>query len=206
MDKKGPRSASILICVIVLVLSMGLAGCGGGGSSSTTSTVAKITLTPATATVGVGQSQSYFAALADVDNNEVSAAVAWASSATNVATIDSNGVATGVSAGTTQITATSNGITSNAVTLTVTTRVASVSIAPLSSTVAVNGTRQFTATALDTQGNPVPGISISWYCSFVGVATIDNNGLVTGVSPGTVTIVASAGPITSQPAALTVTP
>jgi hypothetical protein len=38
------------------------------------------------------------------------------------------------------------------------------------------------------------------------VATIDSNGLVTGVKPGTVTIIASAGNIFSQPATLTVTP
>jgi uncharacterized protein YjdB len=76
----------------------------------------------------------------------------------------------------------------------------------MSSSVAVNKTQQFTATALDSSGKPVPGIAISWFSSFAGVATIDSNGLVTGVSPGTVTIVASAGSVTSQPAALTVTP
>jgi hypothetical protein len=38
------------------------------------------------------------------------------------------------------------------------------------------------------------------------VATIDTNGLATGISPGTVTIVASAGNVMSQPATMTVTP
>jgi hypothetical protein len=76
----------------------------------------------------------------------------------------------------------------------------------MSTSVAVNGTRQFTATALDSSGNPVTGVTISWFCSFSGVATIDTNGLATGVSPGTVTIVASAANVMSQPATMTVTP
>jgi len=46
------------------------------------------------------------------------AEVHWASSSPNVATIDGRGLATGLSAGTTQITATAGGITSTPVALT----------------------------------------------------------------------------------------
>ena len=206
MDKLGPRSMKVLFCSVAVILSLALAGCGGGSSSSTTSTITKITVTPASGTVAVGQSQTFFAAPVDANNNALSATVTWTSSATNVATIDANGVATGVAAGTSQISASAGGVTSNTVSITVTTRVASVSLSPLSTSVAVGAKKQFTATALDSAGNPVPGIAISWFSSFAGIATIDSNGLVTGVQPGTVTIIASAGSIQSQPAALTVTP
>lgn len=180
--------------------------CGGDSSSSTSTIVTKVTVTPATASVSAGQTQTYFAATTDVNNNSLGAPVTWTSSTPTVATIDANGIATGIGQGTTQISATSEGVVSNAVTLTVTTKVATISIAPMSSSVAVHGTQQFTATALDSTGKPVTGVSISWFCSFAGVATIDNNGLVTGIAPGTVTIVANVGSISSQPAVLTVTP
>lgn len=207
MDKLRPHLRPFLF-LLLAAFSLGLFGCGGGSSSSSSSTVtvAKVTVTPATSSVVVGSTQQFYASAVDANNNSLAAPIGWTSSATNVATVDSNGVATGVGSGTAQITATAGGVTSNAVTLTVTSRVASVTISPMSSSVPVNGTQQFTATALDSGGKAVNGVSISWFCSFAGIATINNSGLVTGVAPGTVTIVASVGNVTSQPAALTVTP
>jgi len=206
MDKIRPNCVKAFLSATVLLLGMGLMSCGGDSSSSTSTIVTKVTVTPATASVSAGQTQTYFAATTDVNNNSLGAPVTWTSSTPTVATIDANGIATGIGQGTTQISATSEGVVSNAVTLTVTTKVATISIAPMSSSVAVHGTQQFTATALDSTGKPVTGVSISWFCSFAGVATIDNNGLVTGIAPGTVTIVANVGSISSQPAVLTVTP
>jgi uncharacterized protein YjdB len=208
MDWRNRCLSRALWVVLACGLFLFLASCGGGSSSSssTSTTVTKITLTPATANVAVGQTQAFYAAPVDANNNAVSTVITWTSSTPAVATIDSNGVATGLTAGTTQITATAGGVTSNSATLTVTQKVASVSITPLSGSVKVGNTIQFSATPLDTGGNPIAGVTVSWYCSFSGVATIDTNGLVTGVAPGTVTIVASVGNITSQPAVLTVTP
>jgi trimeric autotransporter adhesin len=207
MPGPGPHCVKAFFLLVVCLLVIGLAGCGGDSSSSSTSTtVTKVTVTPATATISVGQTQTYFAATTDVNNNALGAPVSWTSSTPTVAAIDQNGIATGIGQGTTQISGVSEGVTSNTVTLTVTTKVSSVTIAPMSSSVAVHGTQQFTATALDSSGKPLTGVNISWFCSFSGVATVDNNGLVTGVSPGTVTIVANVGAVTSQPAVLTVTP
>jgi uncharacterized protein YjdB len=200
-----------LNCTVALFfLLLLLTACGGDSSSTGTSTVgpvSKITISPATASIPFGQKQTYFPVPVDASGNSVSGvSYTWNSSSPTVATIDGNGVATGLANGTTQITAASGGVTSNAVTLTVTQRVARVDIAPMSSSVAVGGTKQFTATAFDASGNVVANAGISWFCSFSGVATIDNTGLVKGVSPGTVTIMASAGSVNSQPAAFTVTP
>jgi len=208
MDKFRPYTRPFALFAIAAI-TLGLFGCGGdssSGSSSDTVTISKITVTPATSSVVVGSTQQFFASAVDANNNSLAVSFGWTSSATNVASINSSGIATGLASGSTQITATAGGVTSNAVTLNVTSKVASVTISPMSSSVAVGGTKQFTATALDASGNVVSGASISWFCSFAGVATIDNYGLVTGVAPGTVTIVASVGNVSSQPAALTVTP
>jgi len=208
MNKSGlPRKRHFAL-PLLLAFSLALAGCGGSSSapSDTTVTVSKITLTPATANVNVGSTQQFYASAVDSNNNSLAVLISWTSSSSSVASVNSSGIATGLSVGTTQITAAAGGVTSNTATLTVASRVASITISPMSSSVPVNGTQQFTAVAKDSGGNVITGANISWACSFAGIATIDNNGLVTGVSPGTVTIVASVGTVTSQPAALTVTP
>jgi trimeric autotransporter adhesin len=207
MNNSGlPRKRHFAL-LLLLALSLALAGCGGGSSSSTdTVTISKITVTPATANVTVGSTQQFYAAAVDSNNNSIAVSTSWTSSSPTVASINASGIATGLTAGTTQISASAGGVTSNTVALTVAARVTSITIAPLSSSVKVGATQQFTAVAKDSSGNVVTAANISWACSFVGVATVDTNGLVTGVSPGTVTIVASVGSVTSQPAALTVTP
>lgn len=199
------KSYRLLSLTAVLLLLM-LAGCGGSSSSTTTTTqIATITVTPSTTAITVGQNQAFTATVKDSNNTVLSGGVlTWSSSATNVATIDSAGIATGVAAGSTQITVTSEGVTSSAVNLTVTPRVASVTISPMSATVNVGSIITFMAVAKDSSGNPIPGASIQWSCSASSIATIDNNGNATGVSKGTVMITASSGGVSSPGAMLTV--
>jgi hypothetical protein len=190
----------------LLVISFWLSGCGGHSSSSV-GPPATINVTPKTASISPNQAQAFSATAQDAKGNTLTGITfAWVSSAPNVATIDSNGVALGRTNGSTQITASASGVTSAPATLTVTQPIASITISPRTATIAVKATQQFTATALDANGNAVPGVIFTWACSFSGTATIDSNGLATGVAPGTVTIVASASGLISAPATLTVTP
>lgn len=199
-------SRRIALLALVLLAMLPLFSCGGK-SSSTVGPVSKITVTPSTASVGVTQQQTFFAAPVDSNGNTVNGlTITWTSSAAGIATIDAGGIALGKAPGSTQITASASGITSNTATLNVTSNVAKVVISPMTAAVSVNGTQQFTAVAQDSSGATIPGIPISWFCSFAGIAAIDQNGLATGVAPGTVTIVASAGSVNSQPATLTVNP
>jgi hypothetical protein len=78
-------------------------------------TVATVTVSPATHTLGLGGSVQLNAALADADGNAITGrVVTWSSSQTAVATVDGNGVARGVTAGNSVITATADGITGTA--------------------------------------------------------------------------------------------
>jgi hypothetical protein len=191
----------------LLLISFSLLGCGGKSSSSTSTAVPTINVPPKTASIAPGQAQAFSATAQDSSGNTLTSVIfAWASSAPNIASIDSTGVSLGRSQGTTQITASASGVTSAPATLTVAQPIASITISPGTATIAVNGTQQFVATALDANGNTVSGVTFTWAISFSGVATIDSNGLATGVAPGTVTIVASASGVTSTPATLTVTP
>jgi Bacterial Ig-like domain (group 2) len=103
--------------IVVIALSAFIAtGCqlgkqhdgGGGGSASLVS----ITVTPANPSVLVGATIQLSGVGTLSDGTQVSGAATWASSNTAVATIDPNsGMATGISAGTTAISASFQGVT-----------------------------------------------------------------------------------------------
>ena len=72
--------------------------------------------------------------------------------------------------------------------------ISSIFITPASTTIAVNGTQQLTATGTYSDGSrqPLSGSTVGWSSSDDTVVTITNGGLVTGVSLGTATITATA--------------
>ena len=86
------------------------------------------------------------------------------------------------------------------------TSVQSVTVSPLAAQVAVGATVQFTATVLPTG---VSDRSVTWAISPAGLASIDNNGVMTGVSAGQVVVTATtvANPVhTAQATATIVAP
>ncbi|MGH8293291.1 MAG: Ig-like domain-containing protein [Gammaproteobacteria bacterium] len=93
--------------------------------------------------------------------------------------------------------------------------VATITIAPATATIAVNGTQQYTAVAKDASGNTVNGVTYTWNSSSPAMATINANGLATGMAAGSSMITASVTytggiygmgvTITSNAATLTVT-
>jgi hypothetical protein len=90
-------------------------------STTASSPLSSIAVTPASPTVNVGANQQ-FTAIATYQNNssqDISTQVTWISSNPTAATISGVGLATGLSAGTSNITATLSGITSNIAPLTV---------------------------------------------------------------------------------------
>jgi hypothetical protein len=111
-----------LMATTLLIAAL-LTACSGGGQppgDDTDHEVASITVSPETASIEVGQNQTFMAVAKDLRGSPLSnVSFDWHSSDPAVATV-ANGAATGLAKGTTAITASSNGITSNAATLTVT--------------------------------------------------------------------------------------
>ncbi len=64
-----------------------------------------------------------------------------------------------------------------------------VTMSPTVTTISVSGTQQFQATAFDASGNP-SGAALTWTSSAPNVATVDANGVATGLAVGTTTITA----------------
>lgn len=189
-----------------LFIAAALAACGG--STEPHSGAVSVVVTPATAAVLVGQSQPYTAAAIDADGQPIAdATFTWKSSAAGIATISTNGMAQGVSPGSTSITASWNGVTSDPATLAVgAASIAAIHVTPASATIKVGETQGFTAVAVDANGTPIPGITFTWASSATNVATIGADGVASGAAAGTTAITASAGNVTSDEASLTVTP
>ena len=172
-------------------------------------TLTSIALTPATATVQVNGTQTLVAT--GTYNNGTKAvltnsSLTWASSNPAYITV-ANGVATGVAVGSSNITASLSGIISSASVISVPAPFAltTITVAPATASILVNGTQQFTATALDQYGKPITGTVFAFSSSNASVATIDiASGLATGIAAGTANITASSGSITSNAAVLTV--
>src|SRR5205807_1975746 len=162
--------------------------------------------------LAVGASVQFHAtgSYSDGSTREITATVTWASSSTSVATITNSGtkgVATGVAAGSTTISATLSGV-SGSTPLTVTQpapTLSSITVAPATASVDVGGTQAFSATAHYSDGTTANvSAQVTWASSDIGVATVSGSGLATAKSAGSATISATMSG-KSGSASLTVT-
>ena len=169
--------------------------------------VARVTLSRSSVSIEEGGTHQFSATAYDSDNTMISGKTfVWSSSSPSVATINSSGLATGVDAGSTTITATVDGKSGTA-TLTVTEPppvVASVAVSPSSVSIEEGGTQQFSATAYTSDNTMISGKTFAWSSSNTSVATINASGLATGVDAGSTTITATVDG-KSGTASLTVT-
>jgi len=168
-----------------------------------------IEITPPSVSVGKGQTQQLTTTATYSDNTtaDVTGSVAWLSDDTATATITTNGLLTGVEQGTAEVTASLDGMTSNAVQVTVTDAVlTAIAITPPSVSVGKGQTQQLTATATysDNTTADVTG-SVAWLSDDTATATITTNGLLTGVEQGTAEVTASQDGVTSNAVQVTVT-
>ncbi|HEX6943759.1 MAG TPA: Ig-like domain-containing protein [Gemmatimonadaceae bacterium] len=126
----------------------------------------------------------------------------WVSSAPTVATVNASGLVTGVSVGQATISATGEGKTGSALVTVIPTAIATISVQPNGGSLPAGGTMQFVATPRDAGGQAQTGRTLEWRSSNDAIATVSSSGLLTAISPGSVTITVSApgaGPGGSTP-------
>ena len=131
--------------------------------------------------------------------------VIWASSNPNVASCKI-GLVTGSSAGTTDITAILDGITSQKFTITVT-ELSSVVVTPAAPvTLAIGASQQYQVSGINWDGSTADISSqVTWTSDTPTAATISSTGLATAVGVGTTNITATVSGITSRAITLNVT-
>ena len=156
-------------------------------------------VSPSTAAVSVGSSLSLTAEVLDASGDAIpSFTVTWASEDNSIATVSETGVVTGLRPGTVKIAASSwgkNGVATITVNpgVTVFPEVGRIVIAPSNPRINEGQSIQLAATVLDVVDRVIMGLTITWSSSNTSRATVDNTGLVRGISAGTVNISASAG-------------
>ncbi|HUN64396.1 MAG TPA: beta-propeller fold lactonase family protein [Candidatus Sulfotelmatobacter sp.] len=195
------RPSELALVVVSLVCVLVLAAC------NCAPTLRYITISPSGPTIVIG-AQEPFTATGYYSNGAVTPniSVSWSSSNTAVASINgTSGVATGLTAGTTTITATALGITSTTTTLTVAPPT-SITVTPASTVIPATGTQQFDAMANYSGGSQDVTAYVTWAAANTGVATFSTTtaGLANAVAAGTTQVTATLDGIVGT-ASLTVT-
>lgn len=170
----------------------------GSASVSTTltvtpATVVSLAVNPPTASVAAGLATQFSATgtLSDGTTQDLSSSVTWSSGPE--ATVDGTGLATGLTVGQTQVTATFNGLTASA-TLDVTpAQLVSIAVAPKGPATLTTGfTRQFTATGTFTDATTADiTTQVTWSSDNASAVPIDAAGLATARNNGTANLIAT---------------
>ena len=166
---------------------------GSGKSASCTVTVTQpvtgITLNKTSLSLKTGGSASLTATVSpsNASNKEVS----WKSSDTSVATVDTSGKVTAVAPGSATITVTAKDGSgkSASCTVTVTQPVTGITLNKTSLSLKTGGSASLTATVSPSNAS---NKGLTWKSSDTAVATVDSNGKITAVAPGSATIIVTA--------------
>jgi len=167
--------------------------------TSAATNLASIAVSPAGSSLPVNTSLQFTATgtYKDGSSRDLTSLVNWASFATATATINAGGLATGVAAGSTTITA-SLGTIIGSTSLTITApTISSIVVTPDGLTLGIGIGEQYTATAIYSDGSTQDLVSgVTWTSSAPGVASINSSGLATTVGAGSATITAKVGSLT----------
>lgn len=169
--------------------------------------VASVRIDPSVASVAVGRTSTLVAVALDAEGNELPGRTAtWSGSNDALLTVSAGGAITGVAAGgPVAVTATIEGQVGTAQVTVVNAAVATVTVTPATSTIAAGSTVQLSAVLRDDQGNVLTGRAILWSTTDAVRASVSNTGLVTGLSAGPVSILATSEERTGS-ADVTITP
>lgn len=158
-----------------------------------------VSVAPATLTLPVNGAATIVGTAFNCDGNTIrNKRVAYSSSNTAVATVTPEGNVIAVAVGTATISATADG-KSGSVQVTVTPeQAATVTVSPSTVTLRRTNTRQFTAVARNAQNVVITGRTFRWASSNSSIASVDQNGLVSALAPGSVTISAESDQTTGS--------
>lgn len=164
-----------------------------------------IALTPANPSFAAGTTQPLQATgtYSDGSTLNLTNTAVWTSGSPAVATVNGQGVVTGVANGTGSITASVGSIAGSTTATVTAATLVSIAVTPAIPMIPVGSTQAFTATGTYTDGS-TQNITdtVQWSSDITAVATVSNQsgsqGLASGVSAGTATIVAAAGTLTGS--------
>ena len=183
----------ILLGCLLLFLLM-LTTCGKDSPTGPPAP-SSVTVTPASATLtAIGQTIQLNAGVVDRNGKAITgASVTWTSSNATVASVGPTGLITAHKVGSATITATSSGVSGQAIVKVETPVVTGIILTtPDTLFTALGQTKRINASVRDQVGRPLSGIDLTWSSSDTTVAYVDSTGLVTAVGNGIAEIVANS--------------
>ena len=180
----------------------GLAGCL---DLKATPDACSVTVAPSNLTLPVNGASAIVGTAFDCDGNSIrNKKISYSSSNTAVATVTAEGNVIAVGIGGATVSAVANG-KSASVQVTVTPETAAnVTVTPSTLTLRRTNTRQLTAAARNNQNIVITGRTFRWGSSNSSIVSVDQNGMLTALTTGTVVISAEADQTTGS-ATVTVT-
>ncbi len=194
------RHAMTRLCALSMLLVLGCAE-----PTVRDAFIDAVDVSPASLTLRAGATVALAVRVRDANGNSVLVSpLAWSTSDASVATVSATGVVSAAAPGTARIAVSARGVSATT-TVTVTERlVALLTMTPAIAAVRVGGSVQIRAQPLDAENVALVGRRITWSSSDATSARVDAEGIVTGVAPGAVTIVATCEGRSAQ-AAVTIT-
>jgi uncharacterized protein YjdB len=204
----GTRGQALALSAGTTTISATLQGVTGTTTLTvTTATLTSIQITPFAPTIPLGFNTNLTATGIYSDNTtrDLTALATWTSSVTTVAAVSdaaaTRGALTPLSAGTTTISATYQGVTGTDSVVISSATLSSISVTPAAATIAVRGTQAFSALGTLSDGSTLDLTNyVTWLSTTPSVASISNaagsRGLATGLTTGSVTISAVRGSVT----------
>jgi uncharacterized protein YjdB len=176
-----------------------------GQSATATHTVSSLSVTgfvvtPFSDDILIGMTRQYKATarLSDGSIEDISDRVLWASNAENVASVDANGLATGIAQGESEIQVSFNNgselLSANGKlsVKSISVGVQSIDVTPSTADILKGTSQQFSATLTMTDSSTTDvSDSVAWSSSNTNTAIIDGTGVAVGVENGTATITAT---------------
>lgn len=153
----------------------------------------RIELEPRAATIVAGQALRLQALSYSQANDRALDPVRWRSSDLQVATVDQDGVVTGVAAGRARLSAQAGSAQGSLEIRVVPASIGRVAVTPARTTVRQGDVVRFALEARDAAGNAIPGLTPAWSFS-PGDGELDAEGRFVGYRTGTYTVTAQLGP------------
>ena len=156
-------------------------------------TLSSVRVTPSVVSLGIGQSELLTATPLDQRGRRMSQRTAnWSARDPAIATVSANGEVTARSEGATVITAVIDGVRATASVTVEAEAVTSVSVSPTDVAVETGQTRALNAQVRGASGSTLTGRPMQWRSDNPSVATVSNQGVVTGIGAGTSVITVSS--------------
>lgn len=178
-------------CLLLCAFALFISGCNK--QVDETPVLESITLNQTELAMGVGDT---YTLTATVSPAEAEVTLEWISANPDVVSVDTDGNLTAIAAGTTTVTVRSGEISASC-NVTVSEEapvVESIKVTPETAEVLINGTFQLTAEVTPADA----AVEVKWRSSNEDIATVSEDGTVTGIAAGNVIVMAEAGGLTAD--------